>query len=79
MDRKIEMPMKRRTLMQLAAGAAFMMTGALAVPGTTLAEDSVLKGKNLAYIAFGLQYEYQVTLVDHVKKLAAEKGMNISV
>ena len=72
MDRKIEMPMKRRTLMQLAAGAAFMMTGALAVPGTTLAEDSVLKGKNLAYIAFGLQYEYQVTLVDHVKKLAAE-------
>ncbi|MFT4163534.1 sugar ABC transporter substrate-binding protein [Shinella sp.] len=71
--------MKRRTLMQLAAGAAFMMTGALAVPGTTLAEDSVLKGKNLAYIAFGLQYEYQVTLVDHVKKLAAEKGMNISV
>lgn len=79
MDMKIEMPMKRRTLMQLAAGAAFMMTGALAVPGTTLAEDSILKGKNLAYIAFGLQYEYQVTLVDHVKKLAAEKGMNISV
>jgi ribose transport system substrate-binding protein len=72
MDTKIEIPMKRRTLMQLAAGAAFMMTGALAVPGTTLAEDSVLKGKNLAYIAFGLQYEYQVTLVDHVKNRRRE-------
>ncbi len=44
-----------------------------------MAQDSVLKGKNLAYIAFGLQYEYQVTLVNRVKELAAEKGMNISV
>lgn len=79
MDTKTRMPMNRRTLMQLAAGVAFMMTGALAAPGAARAEDSALKGKNLAYIAFGLQYEYQVTLVDHVKKLAAEKGMNISV
>ena len=39
----------------------------------------MLKGKNLAYIAFGLQYEYQVTLVNRVKELAAEKGMTISV
>ena len=49
------------------------------VGGLASAEDSVLKGKNLAYIAFGLQYEYQVTLVNRVKELAAEKGMNISV
>ena len=70
----------RRSFLQLAAGAAAVTTaGGLALPGLALAEDSVLKGKNLAYIAFGLQYEYQVTLVDHVKKLAAEKGINLSV
>ncbi len=79
MDAKTRMPTTRRTLLQLAAGAALLLTGTAALPGTALAEDSALKGKNLAYIAFGLQYEYQVTLVDHVKKLAAEKGMNISV
>ena len=56
-----------------------MMTGAVALPGFAQAEDSALKGKNLAYIAFGLQYEYQVTLVNRVKELAAEKGVNISV
>ncbi|MBS7541797.1 sugar ABC transporter substrate-binding protein [Ancylobacter oerskovii] len=79
MHNKITMPTTRRTVLQLTAGAAFMLTGALGLPGAASAADSVLKGKTLAYIAFGLQYEYQVTLVDHVRKLAAEKGMKISV
>lgn len=79
MDMKTGMPTKRRTLLQFFAGAALLVTGAIALPQPAQAEDSALKGKNLAYIAFGLQYEYQVTLVDHIKKLAAEKGMNISV
>lgn len=79
MDTKTRMPTTRRTLLQLAAGAALVVTSAIALPGLAQAEDSALKGKNLAYIAFGLQYEYQVTLVDHVKKLAEEKGMTISV
>src|SRR6218665_648560 len=79
MDTKTRMTATRRTLLQLAAGTALMLTGAVALPGHASAEDSALKGKNLAYIAFGLQYESQVTLVEHVKKLAAEKGMNISV
>jgi ribose transport system substrate-binding protein len=61
--------------MTLAAGAAALA----ATSGLAFAEDSVLKGKNLAYIAFGLQYEYQVTLVNHIKELAAAKGINISV
>ncbi|MDB5522302.1 MAG: rbsB 5 [Rhizobium sp.] len=69
----------RRTFLQLAAGAAAATTGGIGLPGVAFAEDSVLKGKNLAYIAFGLQYEYQVTLVAHVKQLAADKGINISV
>ncbi len=51
----------RRTLPAArAAGAAAACRAALGLPASALAEDSVLKGKNLAYIAFGLQYEYQV-------------------
>lgn len=69
----------RRKLLGLTAGAAALAITTFANPLGALAEDSVLKGKSLAYIAFGLQYEYQVTLVEHVKKLAAEKGMTISV
>jgi ribose transport system substrate-binding protein len=60
----------------LAFGAA-TLSGAVATAAR--AADSVLKGKNLSYIAFGLQYEYQVTLVNHVKELATQKGVNISV
>lgn len=67
--------LSRRKLITSALGlAAIVSTGSLAS-----AQDGVLKGKNLAYIAFGLQYEYQVTLVNRVKELAAEKGMTISV
>ena len=67
--------LSRRTFIGSAIGMAMLVSAA----GTAAAEDGVLKGKNLAYIAFGLQYEYQVTLVNRVKELAAEKGMNISV
>jgi len=66
----------RRSLLAFAAGTAVLTA---AMPLAAQAQESVLKGKNLAYIAFGLQYEYQVTLVNRVKELAAEKGMNISV
>ncbi|RJG41392.1 sugar ABC transporter substrate-binding protein [Mesorhizobium sp. DCY119] len=79
MDIKTTTVTTRRTFLAVAAGAAAFMTAGLGFSTTAFAEDSVLKGKSLAYIAFGLQYEYQVTLVDHVKKLAAEKGMTISV
>ncbi len=57
MDKKTGMPTKRRTVLQFAAGAAMLLTSAIALPGHAQAEDSALKGKNLAYIAFGLQYE----------------------
>lgn len=69
----------RRSLLGYAAGAALLAAGGLGLAPAAQAQDSVLAGKSLAYIAFGLQYEYQVTLVDHVKKLAAEKGMTIQV
>jgi ribose transport system substrate-binding protein len=79
MDFNDGMRTTRRTFLQLAAGAAAATAGGLGLPSLAFAEDSVLKGKNLSYIAFGLQYEYQVTLVNHVKQLAADKGINLSV
>ena len=69
----------RRTFTALLAGAAMATAAAFGLTLNASAEDSALEGKDLAYIAFGLQYEYQVTLVNRVKELAAEKGMNISV
>ncbi|MDQ2704868.1 MAG: sugar ABC transporter substrate-binding protein, partial [Pseudomonadota bacterium] len=69
----------RRRFLALAAGAAALATAGFGFAPEALAQDSVLNGKRLAYIAFGLQYEYQVTLVNRVKELAAEKGMTISV
>lgn len=62
-----------------AAGATILGPIGFSSVGTAMAQDSVLAGKRLAYIAFGLQYEYQVTLVNRVKELAAEKGMEIEV
>lgn len=79
MDFNDGMKTTRRSFLQLAAGVAATAAGGLSLPDLAFAEDSVLKGKNLSYIAFGLQYEYQVTLVAHVKKLAADKGINLSV
>ena len=79
MDINKQLTTTRRAFLSLAAGTAALTMTSVGFGTAALAEDSVLKGKSLAYIAFGLQYEYQVTLVDHVKKLAAEKGMTISV
>ncbi len=67
----------RRIFLGYAAGAALLLGAGATAPA--YAQDNVLDGKTSAYIAFGLQYEYQVTLVDHVKKLAADKGMSIQV
>ncbi|MDQ0475385.1 sugar ABC transporter substrate-binding protein [Labrys wisconsinensis] len=63
----------------LLGGSALALAAGLGLARPARAADGPLAGKRLAYIAFGLQYEYQVTLVGRVKELAAEKGMSISV
>jgi ribose transport system substrate-binding protein len=69
----------RRQMLALSASGLTLAAVGLGFAPRAFAEDSPLKGKNLAYIAFGLQYEYQVALVGHVKELAAQKGVNLSV
>jgi ribose transport system substrate-binding protein len=65
----------RRTV---AAGAAALVAGALAFSAPGRAEGGA-KGKTVEYIAFGLQFEYQVALVGGVKKRAADAGVVLHV
>ena len=76
---KLKATLDRRSLLARGSALAVALAVGASLAGSAFAADGVLKGKRLAYIAFGLQYEYQVTLVARVKELAAEKGMSIQV
>ena len=55
----------------LVAGSAFM--------GSTANAAGTAEGKKVQYIAFGLQYDYQVALVGAVQALADKKGIELTV
>ena len=57
--------------------AIALTAGALALPSAAGAEG--IKGKTVEYIAFGLQFEYQIALVNGVKKRAADAGVVLHV
>lgn len=69
----------RRKLLASSAAAAgsVMILGAASRSGRAAQGDA--KGKTVEYITFGLQFEYQVAMVDGVKKSAAEAGLNLNV
>ena len=67
----------RITRRAAAAGAAALLGGALGLPRFASAQTA--KGKTVEYIAFGLQFEYQVALVNGVKKRAADAGVVLHV
>jgi len=69
----------RRRLMSFAAAVAFSatMVGASVIAAGAAEGDA--KGKTVEYITFGLQFEYQVAMVEGVKKRAAEAGINLNV
>ena len=50
-----------------------MILGAAGRSGWAAQGDA--KGKTVEYITFGLQFEYQVAMVDGVKKSAAEAAL----
>lgn len=64
-----------RRLAIAVAGAAFLAAG---TAGLSAAEGDA-KGKNVEYITFGLQFEYQVAMVEGMKKRAEEAGINLNV
>lgn len=66
-----------RITRRVAVAAAALAAAAFALPGFAGAQG--LKGKTVEYIAFGLQFEYQVALVNGVKKRAADAGVVLHV
>jgi ribose transport system substrate-binding protein len=62
----------------LTFGAAALI-GLAAAGGSAPALAEGAKGKTVEYITFGLQFEYQVALVNGVKKRAADAGVVLHV
>jgi ribose transport system substrate-binding protein len=65
----------------LSMGGATALGAAFFSASTTklFAAEGDAKGKTVEYITFGLQYEYQVAMVEGVKKRAAEAGIILNV
>src|SRR4051812_24829680 len=68
----------RRKTLSLGAAAAGVAFSAMAPRGLWAAEGDA-KGKTVEYITFGLQFEYQVAMVEGIKKRAAEAGLNLNI
>ncbi len=70
--------LSRRAVLRCTAFAAGAVALGSAVPRLAHAE-SALAGKRVAYVAFGLQFEFQVALVASVRKQAANLGIRLQV
>src|ERR1700724_4317297 len=71
-----------RTFLTGSVGLALGITifgAAFAVPRTAMGAESGARGKTVGYITFGQQFEYQVAMVDGIKKKAAEAGLVMQI
>ena len=69
----------RRNVLSISATAAIAALFSGTVTTGLHAAEGDAKGKTVEYITFGLQYEYQVAMVEGVKKRAAEAGIILNV
>ncbi|MCB1498190.1 MAG: sugar ABC transporter substrate-binding protein [Bauldia sp.] len=67
----------RRRLASL--GVATVLGFSVLGAGLVSAAEGDAKGKTVEYITFGLQFEYQVAMVEGVKKRAEEAGITLNV
>ena len=56
-----------------------VFTGAISVPGVAVSAESGARGKRVGYITFGLQFEYQVAMVQGIKQKADAAGLNLNI
>src|SRR5438105_1226006 len=66
----------------LNAGLALAMAlsgGAFGIVSVADGAEGSAKGKTVGYITFGLQFEYQVAMVEGIKKKAAEAGLALRI
>ena len=72
----------RHPYLQGSAGlalSAMLLGGTIGIPGVAISAEGGARGKTVEYVAFGLQFEYQVALVDGIKKKSAEAGLVLRV
>lgn len=69
----------RRNVLLISATAAIAALFSGTVTTGLHAAEGDAKGKTVEYITFGLQYEYQVAMVEGVKTRAAEAGIILNV
>jgi len=68
--------LSRRMLLVATVAAT---VGSTAMTSVALSAEGDAKGKTVEYITFGLQFEYQVAMVEGMKKRAEEAGIVLNV
>jgi ribose transport system substrate-binding protein len=72
--------LKRRISPVLCTGLAVgLFWAAIGGPHEAIGAEGAAKGKTVGYVTFGLQFEYQVAMVEGVKKKAAEAGLVMNI
>ena len=56
-----------------------ILSGAVGVPAAARGAESGTKGKTVGYITFGLQFEYQIAMVEGIKKKAEAAGLVMQI
>jgi len=79
-DRRVLSMLRRRSLLAASSAFGLWLAGALAGPGNTArAAAGPAAGKRVAYVAFGLQFEYQVALVNDIRNAAKQQALSLSI
>jgi ribose transport system substrate-binding protein len=74
------MRLETLTRRRMLAGTVAAIVGISALaPITAFSAEGDAKGKTVQYITFGLQYEYQVAMVEGMKKRSEEAGIVLNV
>jgi ribose transport system substrate-binding protein len=62
-------------------GSVYPVLGVIlfGVPGRVKGASTGARGKTVGYVTFGLQFEYQVAMVEGIKKKAAEAGLAMQI
>jgi ribose transport system substrate-binding protein len=76
---KVLRSISRRAVLKqgMAIAAATLIAGGLSAPCSAIGAAQIAKGKSVQYVTFGLQFEYQVAMVDGIEKRAKAAGINL--
>src|SRR6266567_137417 len=79
-DAVIKKGLTCRAFLNVGLALAILMFGeAFGIPVVARGAEGGAKGKTVGYITFGLQFEYQIAMVEGIKKKAAEAGLVMQI